>query len=692
MKLHYTVPTAPEFEEERFLPLALVEVSHAKKLELLEKSSSASKEALPQTQDMLAHLREFQPSIAQMLSVKDIAISQAPLRLLLENSGQLELDSPSVRSYIALSYCWHGPDWEATDCLGPPEMGWPISTAMVHGLLNQRESPEEGLWIDQCCINQADPIDKQLLIGSMDIIYKCARKVVVILEDVSIPEAEEVVLQAVRVQWKPKNEDLDALARLLLRILSARWFQRAWCSHELQLSDDIVFLLPTKNGLVELSADDVEELYSVTSVYIERDHDLGDLMVEGIFRSYDFFTRTLDRKISNVRGRSLIAEFSDICQLACSVQTDILSIAINVSGLQVYFTGEIRSRNECRWVLSMMALCTGDANVLGGIDEVLWVEDRAGTPSWLNWVDDLENTMTRVGYSRLQESIHVKSIDQYQITLDVLDLTDSEILVPSELYFRRARLLVGLLSESYYNDFENQPYWMSPALDPITAARERRLVVEILACSFECGYDWMIEQMLSAPNLAEHIHQGFIGDFGSRFWLMLDEHVLVEDTPESSYLDHLDNDKKTSLLLYFYYILFQKLFEFGRDGYLPTTSLAEPETNIQVPGLEDDPRLFECMCFEIGLGNKALVAFPLKAEQYGIPCMPVALSNGSCAGIRRLWFLDSSPDDEADVMRLTGKYHMFTLIPIEENGKAIRRRDQVIRQGMDLQNYAENPL
>ena len=339
-----------------------------------------------------------------------------------------------------------------------------------------------------------------------------------------------------------------------------------------------------------------------------------------------------------------------------------------------------------------MALSTGDANVLGGIDEVLWVEDRAGTPSWLNWTDDLENTMTRVGYSKLQEPTCIKSIDQYQITLDVLDFTKTKILVPSKHFFRRAHLLVSLLSKAYFNDFENQPYWMSPAYDPTTATRERRLVVDILACSFECGYEWMIKQMSSAPNLAEHIYQGFIGNFGSRFWLMLEEHVLVEDTPESSYLNHLDNDKKKLLLLYIYYILFQKLFDFGRDGYLPAISPASPENDLQVPVEEDDPLLFQCMCFDIGLGNKALVAFPLKAEQYGIPCMPVALSNGSCAGIRRLWFLDSSPDEEEDVMRLTGKYHMFTLIPIEENANAIKRRDQIVRQGMQVQNYTENPL
>ena len=681
MKTHYPVPIGPDYEQKSFLPLTLVEVSHAKKLELLERSSAASQEALPQTQDMLARLREFQPSMAQMFQIKDISISQAPLRLLCESSKQLQLDSPKVRSYIALSYCWHGPDWTIADCLGRPEMGWPISTAMVYGLLNQRESSDEGVWIDQCCINQGDPLDKQLIIGSMDLIYRSARKLVVLLEDVSISEAEEVLLQEVRVQWKPQEQDLDVLARILIRILSARWFQRAWCSHELQLSNDVIFLLPANNNLVELSTDDVEELYSVTSNYLEQDEDLAPLMVGGIFRSYDFFTRTLERKIGKVRGRSLISEFSDICQLACSVQSDILCIAINVSGLQVYFTGQIRSPNECRWVLAMVALSAGDATVLGGIDEVLKVEDRPGTPSWLNWVDDLENTMTRVGYSKLQEPTCIKSIDQYQITLDLLDLSYSDFRVPSIQFYRWAYLLVSLLSKAYVDDFENQPYWMSPALDSITAFQEQSLIMEILACSFECGFEWMTRQMSSAPNLAEHVQES-MGDFEFKFWLMLEEHVLVDNSPESSYLDQLDNDTKNLLLLYFYFILFERVFDSGSTSFLPTASRTSPRELNQVPVQEDDQTLVQCMCLNIGSGNKALVAVRSGVEEQGIPSIPVALSNNSCAGIRRLWFIDSSPDNEGNVKILNEKYHMFTLMPIEENAIVIKRRNQIVRQRM----------
>ena len=88
------------------------------------------------------------------------------------------------------------------------------------------------------------------------------------------------------------------------------------------------------------------------------------------------------------------------------------------------------------------------------------------------------------------------------------------------------------------------------------------------------------------------------------------------------------------------------------------------------------------MCLDMGSGNKALVAVRSGVEEQGIPTMPVALSNGSCAGIRRLWFIDSSPDGEGNVKMLNEKYHMFTLMPIEENANVIKRRNQIVRQGM----------
>ena len=682
MKRHYSVPNRRMFSRRRYLPFALVEVSHANKLELLEKGISASQGALSQTQDMLAHLREFQPSMAHLFQPKGIAISHTPLRLLCEGSKQLQPDSsPRFESYIALSYCWHSPNWPLAKCLGRPALSWPISTAMVHGLLEQRESTEEGIWIDQCCINQQDPAEKQLAIGCMDLIYRSARKVVAILEDISISKKEKILLQTIDYGCERTHADLNVLADVLIRILSCRWFKRAWCSHELQLSKDLIFLLPARPTPVELTPDGLETLYSVTSDYMHQREDLVARMVDnGVFRSYDFFTRTIDRKDKRAVGRSLISEFSDIDQLACSSLTDVPCIAMNIAELQVYFTGHVRSRNECRWVLAMVALSAGDATVLDGVDEILRVEDDASTPSWLNWANDLEDTMTRVGYSKLRRPMCIESIDQYQITLDLLLFTDTNLQHPSKYFYHKAGLLMSSLFKTLVNDHpDDQPYWMKPTDNPIERRREQDFVTVILACSLDCGFDWMIKQMTSAPDLAIYIER-YLADFESKFWPILDEHVLSDKLPGSLQPTKFDMKQKHSIVQYIYFILSDDFLELGSFPlFLPTISRASSEED-QVPLRQKDHKKVQCMWLDLGSGNKALVATRPGVVGRCRLTVPIALSNGSCAGIKRLWLLKSYYEGEEKIQRLTQKYHMFTLMPIEENVNVVLKRHQIIRQ------------
>ena len=96
---------------------------------------------------------------------------------------------------------------------------------MVYGLLNQRVSSTEGVWIDQCCIRQNDDFEKGLAIGCMDLIYKSARRVVVALEDINgISDEQEILLQGLFTKydsdnWRPLSKDLDTLLDILIRIL-----------------------------------------------------------------------------------------------------------------------------------------------------------------------------------------------------------------------------------------------------------------------------------------------------------------------------------------------------------------------------------------------------------------------------------------------------------------------------------------
>ena len=93
----------------------------------------------------------------------------------------------------------------------------------------------------------------------MDAIYRQARLVIVVLEDIAINEMEEAFLEDLMGKYNHgPAEDLrihagsacDASA-LSMKILSARWFSRIWCSHELLVSGNHIFLIRVKpRGLV----------------------------------------------------------------------------------------------------------------------------------------------------------------------------------------------------------------------------------------------------------------------------------------------------------------------------------------------------------------------------------------------------------------------------------------------------------
>ncbi len=62
-------------------------------------------------------------------------------------------------------------------------------------LANERISEEEGLWIDQLCIDQRNKEEKGVAIAAMDVIYRGARVVVVALADVEISWDKQTFLR-----------------------------------------------------------------------------------------------------------------------------------------------------------------------------------------------------------------------------------------------------------------------------------------------------------------------------------------------------------------------------------------------------------------------------------------------------------------------------------------------------------------
>ena len=166
------------------------------------------------------------------------------------------LDSVTV-SYCAISYCWGKPEY--TGKLWFQDGTYLELTAAAKSILRKRAAavPNEYVWIDSVCINQADDVEKSQQVQIMQEIYKNAKHVIVWLDwtkykgwggqavkyvdhvsdllrktnstkgSLTVP-ARNDLLKDNLIRWCEKQGGLNALARLVCE----PYFGRSWVLQE----------------------------------------------------------------------------------------------------------------------------------------------------------------------------------------------------------------------------------------------------------------------------------------------------------------------------------------------------------------------------------------------------------------------------------------------------------------------------
>lgn len=75
-----------------------------------------------------------------------------------------------------------------------PGIPLPVHGHLFQAAVLERDFLDEGLWIDQICINQTSDAEKAVGIPAMSALYKRARKVIVCLGDIEISMEEMIFL------------------------------------------------------------------------------------------------------------------------------------------------------------------------------------------------------------------------------------------------------------------------------------------------------------------------------------------------------------------------------------------------------------------------------------------------------------------------------------------------------------------
>ncbi len=334
---------------------------------------------------ILARLGEFDSGVAAEFCLKRDGLDDIRLRMICStpepDPGSAQVDH--VASYIAVSYCWHSREWELADDKIPLAPGWGISKPMMEVILALRQSPNEGIWLDQLCINQDDAADKRAHIGIMDAIYRSARRVAILMEDVQLNKDEEEAGVAYAASYEdlsrqvrecdlegaeksqfideyfPRREQelrdagnhqvLAAVEPFAIKMLSARWYTRAWCAHESRMAKH----QKVNNPLMMCFGSDISRTVSFEfrflhylALYLSdreppedpssaRSRDRLDDAVPKSMRQLGW--RIMKLFPDQERNRSAMQHLLYITQFGCFQKGDLMSIALNTVGIPLYF-------------------------------------------------------------------------------------------------------------------------------------------------------------------------------------------------------------------------------------------------------------------------------------------------------------------------------------------------------------------
>ena len=623
----------------------------------------ANDEMIENGKRTLERLNEAAPNLAKCFELKPTASADIPFKLFSdiepEPGRQQRFDS-----FIAVSYCWHSDEWSlAESCVEletPKQRRPPISGRMLSSILALRRSMNEGIWMDRFCIDQDDVEEKQRAIYNMDSIFRSARCVVVVFEDVELsPKAAHLVsllmgtkasisvsgsraLQLIDLETfvetkeSISNSDFAAAESLAQRIVESRWSRRAWCYHEYLLSQDHLLLL---SGPAESDVDTALGSRVINLIMVElHERGLTDYPLARFGPQVTVFDHksaaTLTAASEVISSPFVLA--IEVCRRSCTHIDDTVNIGLNVSTIGLVFTGVVNDEDHARWILACVCLCYGDATVLTVADNTLRLQDGAYT-SWLQWPagyytgSSMEvSTRPTVTWESgaLQLNFDVLRVDLLQLTqrLEQPSLPSIEKAASVVAHFQDTypTLFCDMTERWESTHFEHDP----EDLERSDLVRHFRPTITYLAAGLDNGAQWVMDAF---P--AEQQHDWPTEAIADAFRLLLPDH----DFNESSEQLHV------ALVT-----IMCAAFNYNCRRTTHTISLGSSR-----------PR---GIIFELH-----------EASHPGtILAIPSPLANTSCGGVARLWLLQKTSFEEGEAWEVVCKAFIFGCGAIEPNGMEVK--------------------
>ncbi|KAF1831521.1 hypothetical protein BDW02DRAFT_632740 [Decorospora gaudefroyi] len=500
---------------------------------------------------LLLDLGRLAPSMVKEFIPRTNLENTFPFRLINDVNLQGEEDS-----YIAMSYCRKNLTQETrrrvVTPIGDLPFGWqkeveqfPLPTsAPLFGAVIRERRIGEGLWFDQVCIDQEDEAERPAIIGAVDTIYKNARAVVVALDDIIVTPDEEQFLRYYTEQYSycelpgdqqpnagqnpPFMQQYGLFRAFLERIISSEFFERAWCTHEMKMGRNHVFLV----SCYTQCEDEIHTVIRFTGDFLTHMLVLGRELVtlppastSRIRSLLNFFQHqvpsdaiasptpsTPQSIIPNTT--SFVPMVSEIfCMKAggnprfpeylrrLDANRDKTSIALNASGLPLALAppnpfSRPNIEDECLRTLLLVGIAARDPVSLCTTGTPLQLHD--GSVSWLCRPGPLDGNAARPSLPRFhtQTGQIVQATDgraEYaQLNLIFLDLphrTQPSASFPTHVV--QARVFIDHCVQYQIPGSGLWGFSQAPAHSRTPALRN--IFIQTLACVFDCGSQWLSE-------------------------------------------------------------------------------------------------------------------------------------------------------------------------------------------------------
>ena len=491
---------------------------------------------------ILAGLKQLNPTIAEQFRPKQNTIADLTLRVIVSPPPASGVEV-AVPSFIIISYCWHyQSEWTLAPAAQASELrpGWGVSQPMADAVLSLRTSTDEGVWVDKLCINQSDEDEKAAAIGAMDVVYSSARQLAILLEDVQLDEDEQKAAEtyagicedmrqlivknglqgAAKLEFMRSNNYLrgfkdelneevaqklwDDARRFVKKLLTARWFSRAWCAHECRIAwrpfpanTPLLFCFGADGRVISfefrfihyhaLRLNDADQP-STYPMMLPDYNDANPSSIQQLFlRIQQLHSKPVDSKIS------LMQYQEGLVRLGCTKKEDMVSIALNTARLPLVYSGHLNTCDEVIWIMALLTLASGDVLPLVMEGTNLKVPEDNGTKTIVSWVKKLP-VLTDADSKRIPHIDRSSmAVTKEYIELDILLFTDL-LEKPSQASMEKSSALAKA------NSLEELSHYLSTG-GPVEVQKAHNylqchsisqdFIQTWLALALDCGIDWI---------------------------------------------------------------------------------------------------------------------------------------------------------------------------------------------------------